>query len=59
MTTWFLIGAVCALAGWIMFNIRPAPYEPQTPEFDDARLDSIRAELDVQEGKTRRVRAGA
>ena len=61
MTTYLLIGIVCGvligLALWIIYHIKPAPFEPQTPEFDDARISSIRAELDSQEMKTKRVRA--
>lgn len=61
MTTWLLIGiisgVVIGLALFIIRNIKPAPFEPTSNEFDDARISSIRDELDVQEMKTKRVRA--
>ena len=57
MATWFAIGIVCALAAWVIHNIKPAPFEPESHDFDQRRVDSIFAELDVQEMKTRKVKA--
>ena len=52
------IGIVCALViAWLMGRSL-AEQEPETPEFDQARVESVFAELDVQEEKTRKVRAG-
>ena len=59
MLEMILIGMVCALVVALLLTRQLGETEPETHDFDDARLDSIRAELDVQEMKTRKVRAGA
>ena len=52
------IGIVCALViAWLMGRSL-AEQEPDSEEFDQARVESVFAELDVQEEKTRKVRAG-
>lgn len=57
MITMVLIGFVCALVFALVLSSALGDMEPDTDDFDDARLDSIRAELDVQEMKTKKVRA--
>ena len=42
--------------GWLIY-IAPTPVnEPDEHKFDDAAFDTIRDELDRQEGRTRKVR---
>lgn len=57
MITMVLIGFVCALVFALVLSRSLGDMEPDSDDFDDARLDSIRAELDVQEMKTKKVRA--
>lgn len=52
------LGLLCGLIVAWYFGRSLADPEPQTPEFDQARVDSVFAELDRQEMKTKRVRAG-
>ena len=51
------IGIVCALViAWLLGRELAQP-EPESEEFDAARADSVFAELDRQEQKTKKVRA--
>lgn len=53
---WFIVGIViwCAFVGCALLLVRMNRDEPD----DDAeRVDSIRAELDIQEERTKKVRA--
>ena len=58
---WLAFGLICGalVIAWLAFEIRRAPLEAFDHNLaDDADLDTIRAELDVQEQRPRRVRAG-
>ena len=53
------VGIVCALVvAWLLGRELAEP-EPESEEFDAARVNSVFAELDSQEMKTKKVRAGA
>lgn len=49
---------ICWLAWRAGLLARGQDYTSADDKRDDARVDTIRDELDLQEGKTRRVRAG-
>ena len=51
------LGAVCALVFALLLSRSLGEPEPESNAFDDSRIASIRAELDIQEMKTRKVRA--
>ena len=52
------IGAVCArVIAWLLGRELAEP-EPESEEFDAARVNSVFAELDSQEMRTKKVRAG-
>ena len=58
MIEMIFIGMVCALVFALLLTRQLGEPEPESHDFDDSRIASIRAELDIQEMKTRKVRAG-
>ena len=57
MLEMIFIGVACAIViAWLLGRELAQP-EPETEEFDAARVNSVFAELDSQEMKTKKVRA--
>lgn len=58
MLEMIFIGMVCALVFALLLTRKLGEPEPESNAFDDSRVACIHAELDVQEMKTKKVRAG-